>query len=218
MGYILICKAKNPVPSAEGYIRVILESNLLMASFYRSEFRNFLSKRLNTKRISVNCHSLHTCSLSPWGLDRAGLRSRLTSRLNQTRIPCKPTVDTSRPTENARRPTTIAKFPSLGVVPELIMDPSLRGERRLQVALQKIVQEASKLPFKGPLANSCICTRQPDSVYSTPPVPLSLLNLLKVKGKGRLKGALRGRVAPSNTRRDPSFFELPLSSAPVSLS
>ena len=43
---------------------------------------------------------------------------------------------------------------------------------------------------------------------------------MKVKGKGRPKGALGGggsRVAPSSTRRDPSFFELPSSSAPASL-
>ncbi|CZT45255.1 uncharacterized protein RSE6_05549 [Rhynchosporium secalis] len=58
---------------------------------------------------------------------------------------------------------------------------------------------------------------RPDSVYSAPPVPLSLLNPLKVKGKGRPKGALGGRVAPSNTRREPLLFELPSSSAPASL-
>jgi len=54
-------------------------------------------------------------------------------------------------------------------------------------------------------------------VYSTPLATLPLLDLLKVKGKGRPKGALRGRVAPLNTRRDPLFFELPSSSAPISL-
>ncbi|CZS93089.1 uncharacterized protein RCO7_11158 [Rhynchosporium graminicola] len=60
-------------------------------------------------------------------------------------------------------------------------------------------------------------TRRPESVYSAPLAPLPLLNPLKVKGKGRLKGALGGRVAPSNTRREPLLFELPSSSAPVSL-
>ncbi|CZT45192.1 uncharacterized protein RSE6_05481 [Rhynchosporium secalis] len=57
---------------------------------------------------------------------------------------------------------------------------------------------------------------RPESVYSIP-LALPLLNPLKVKGKGRPKGALGGRVAPSNTRWDPLFFELPSSSAPVSL-
>ena len=53
----------------------------------------------------------------------------------------------------------------------------------------------------------------------TIPRPFLLLNPLKVKGKGRPKGALGGgsRVALSSTRRDPSFFELPSSSAPASL-
>ena len=43
---------------------------------------------------------------------------------------------------------------------------------------------------------------------------------MKVKGKGRPKGALgKGilRVVPSSTQRDPLFFELPLSSAPPAL-
>lgn len=45
--------------------------------------------------------------------------------------------------------------------------------------------------------------------------PLPILNPVYVKGKGRPKGALGGsRAPPSSTRRDPSFWELPSSSAP----
>ena len=42
---------------------------------------------------------------------------------------------------------------------------------------------------------------------------------MKVKGKGRPKGTLgsSSRVAPSSTWREPSFWELPSSSAPASL-
>jgi hypothetical protein len=61
--------------------------------------------------------------------------------------------------------------------------------------------------------------------FSRPePGPLSMpalpvLNPLVVKGKGRPHGALgtRSRVAPISTRRDPSSFELPSSSAPPAL-
>ena len=52
---------------------------------------------------------------------------------------------------------------------------------------------------------------------SAPPLPV--LNPLVVRGKGRPRGALgtRGRVAPTSTRREPSAFELPSSSAPPAL-
>jgi hypothetical protein len=45
---------------------------------------------------------------------------------------------------------------------------------------------------------------------------LPVLNPLIVKGKGRLRGALgtRSQVTLTSTRRDPSSFELPSSSAP----
>jgi hypothetical protein len=48
---------------------------------------------------------------------------------------------------------------------------------------------------------------------------LPVLNPLKVKGKGRPRGALGtgGRVTLTSTRRDPSSFELPSSSAPSAL-
>jgi len=51
-------------------------------------------------------------------------------------------------------------------------------------------------------------------------LPLPILNPLAIQGRGRPRGALGGvgRVAPSNTRRDPSTFELPSSSAPVAYS
>jgi hypothetical protein len=54
---------------------------------------------------------------------------------------------------------------------------------------------------------------------STPAPPLPILNPLVVKGKGRPRGALGigGRVAPTSTRREPSAFELPSSSAPPAL-
>lgn len=49
--------------------------------------------------------------------------------------------------------------------------------------------------------------------------PFSCLNPLRVKGKGRPRGALGGvsRVAESSTRRNPSSWELPSSSAPAIL-
>ena len=48
------------------------------------------------------------------------------------------------------------------------------------------------------------------------PVPLPLLNPMPIKGKGRPKGALGGvsRIPESSTKRHPSAFELPSSSAP----
>jgi hypothetical protein len=65
---------------------------------------------------------------------------------------------------------------------------------------------------------------QPSSSFNsnnTPEsLPLPVLNPVRIKGKGRPKGALGGviRVAESSTRRHPSAFELPSSSAPVALS
>jgi hypothetical protein len=46
--------------------------------------------------------------------------------------------------------------------------------------------------------------------------PLLVLNPIPIRGKGRPRGALglRGRVAPANTRRELSAFELPSSTAP----
>ena len=56
----------------------------------------------------------------------------------------------------------------------------------------------------------------PRPLFSVPSLPL--LNPIKVRGKRRPKSALgRSRVAPSSTRRNASFFELPSSSAPASL-
>jgi MULE transposase domain len=46
--------------------------------------------------------------------------------------------------------------------------------------------------------------------------PLPVLEPLVVQGRGRPHGAL-GRVAPTSTRREPSAFELPSSSAPPAL-
>jgi hypothetical protein len=53
--------------------------------------------------------------------------------------------------------------------------------------------------------------------FSAPPLPV--LNPLVLKGKGRPRGALGtgSRVAPTSTRREPSSFELPSSSAPPAL-
>jgi hypothetical protein len=51
---------------------------------------------------------------------------------------------------------------------------------------------------------------------STPAHPLPVLNPLVIQGRGRPRGAL-GRVAPTSTRREPSAFELPSSSAPPAL-
>ena len=52
---------------------------------------------------------------------------------------------------------------------------------------------------------------------SVPPLPV--LNPLVLKGKGRPRGALGtgSRVTPTSTRREPSSFELPSSSAPPAL-
>jgi hypothetical protein len=58
-------------------------------------------------------------------------------------------------------------------------------------------------------------SRPEPGTLSTPDLPI--LNPLVVKGKGRPRGALGTRVAPTNTRRDPSSFELPSSSAPPAL-
>jgi hypothetical protein len=47
---------------------------------------------------------------------------------------------------------------------------------------------------------------------------LPVLNPLVVKGKGRPRSALEtGRVTPTSTRREPSAFEFPSSSAPPAL-
>jgi hypothetical protein len=45
---------------------------------------------------------------------------------------------------------------------------------------------------------------------------LPILDPLVIQGRGRPRGALGGvaRVAPTNTRREPSAFEIPSSSAP----
>jgi len=48
-------------------------------------------------------------------------------------------------------------------------------------------------------------------------LPLPILNPMPVKGKGRPKGALGNTTRLTNTRRDPSAWELPLSSAPAVL-
>jgi hypothetical protein len=49
--------------------------------------------------------------------------------------------------------------------------------------------------------------------------PLPVLNPQVIQGRGRPRGALGigGRVAPTSTRREPSAFELPSSSAPPAL-
>jgi hypothetical protein len=44
--------------------------------------------------------------------------------------------------------------------------------------------------------------------------PLPVLNPLPVQGRGRPRGALGGVVRPTSTRREPSLFEIPSSSAP----
>ncbi len=54
------------------------------------------------------------------------------------------------------------------------------------------------------------------------PLPLAILNPMPVKGKGRPKGALGNITSiassrPTNTRQDPSAWELPSSSAPAIL-
>ena len=58
-------------------------------------------------------------------------------------------------------------------------------------------------------------SRPEPGTLSIPDLPI--LNPLVVKGKGRPRGALGTRVAPTNTRRDPSSFELPSSSVPPAL-
>jgi hypothetical protein len=44
--------------------------------------------------------------------------------------------------------------------------------------------------------------------------PLPVLNPLPVQGRGRPRRALGGVIRPTSTRRDPSSFEIPSSSAP----
>jgi hypothetical protein len=59
-------------------------------------------------------------------------------------------------------------------------------------------------------------SRPEPGTLSMPALPV--LNLLVVKGKGRLRGALgTGRVTPTSTRREPFSFELPSSSVPPAL-
>jgi hypothetical protein len=55
-----------------------------------------------------------------------------------------------------------------------------------------------------------------DSSISSSTIPHPILNPVRIRGKGRPRGALGGvsRIAESSTRRDPSSWELPLSTAP----
>ena len=48
--------------------------------------------------------------------------------------------------------------------------------------------------------------------------PLPVLNPLPVQGRGRPRGALGGVIRPTSTRREPSAFKIPSSSAPPALS
>jgi hypothetical protein len=48
--------------------------------------------------------------------------------------------------------------------------------------------------------------------------PLPVLNPLPVQGRGRPRGALGSAIQPTSTRREPSAFEIPSSSAPPALS
>jgi hypothetical protein len=56
------------------------------------------------------------------------------------------------------------------------------------------------------------CSRPEPGAYSQLNIshPLPVLNPLPVQGKARPRGALGGIVRPTNTRRLPSAFELPL--------
>jgi hypothetical protein len=59
-------------------------------------------------------------------------------------------------------------------------------------------------------------SRPEPSTYPWISHPLPVLNPLPIQGRGRPRGALGGvaRVAPTSTRREPSSFETPSSSAP----
>lgn len=57
-------------------------------------------------------------------------------------------------------------------------------------------------------------TRPEPGTLSGQAYPLPVLNPLPVQGRGRPRGALGGVVRPTNTRREPSAFEIPSSSAP----
>jgi hypothetical protein len=58
--------------------------------------------------------------------------------------------------------------------------------------------------------------RPEPGTHSRPTIlhPLPVLNPLPVQGRGRPRGALGRAVRPTSTRRDPSLFEIPSSSAP----
>jgi hypothetical protein len=121
-------------------------------------------------------------------------------------------------------------------------------------ALQKILQENSKLPANlVPPPSECTCTIQythglpcyhtiwarkqnggvillgdihrhwyyfrPKLDATTPAVTRPVLQPVAIRGKGRPRGALGGvvRIAALSTRRNPSIFELPSSSAPAVL-
>ena len=55
---------------------------------------------------------------------------------------------------------------------------------------------------------------EPSTLSGQSIYPLPVLNPLPVRGRGRPRGALGGVVRPTNTRREPSAFEIPSSSAP----
>jgi hypothetical protein len=64
------------------------------------------------------------------------------------------------------------------------------------------------------------CSRPEPGAYSQLNIShlLPVLNPLPVQGKARPRGGLGGIVRPTNTRRLPSAFELPSSSAPPTVS
>ena len=57
-------------------------------------------------------------------------------------------------------------------------------------------------------------TRPEPGALSGQSYPLPVLNPLPVQGQGRPRGALGSVIRPTSTRREPSAFEIPSSSAP----
>jgi MULE transposase domain len=115
----------------------------------------------------------------------------------------------------------LAKLPAKGVCPSSICTCSI--QQSIGLPCYHTIWQRKTTQGGGMIQLSDI---HPHWYYSRPDpmpssqssisYPLPILDPLPVQGKGRPRGALglQGRVTPSNTRRDPSAFELPSSFAP----
>ena len=117
-----------------------------------------------------------------------------------------------------------AKLPAKGVYPSSLCDCSI--QQSIGLPCYHTIWQRKTIQGGGMIQLTDI---HPHWYYSRPEsmpfgqssisYPLPVLDPLPVRGKGRPRGALglQSRVAPSNTRRNPSAFELPSSSAPTAI-